>query len=108
MAYATPKTIAALFKLIVGKTIYHVKNMAQFSKQLKDSRLKEDDIMNSHDVVSLFTSVLINKAMVVIWNQLEGDKTLKGRMNLTSNEVMCLLEFVILMIYLQFDGEFYQ
>ena len=64
--------------------------------------------MNSHSVVSLFTNVPINKEMVVIWKRLEGDKTLKNRMNFTPDDVMSLLEFVMSTTYFQFDGEFYQ
>ena len=83
MVYTTSKAITNLLKPLVGKTIHHVKNMAQFSNQLRDLRLKKDEIMNSHDVVSLFTNVPINKAMAVIRKLLEGDKTLKNRTNLT-------------------------
>ena len=103
MAYATSKAITDLLKPQVGKTTYHIKNPAQFSKQLRDLRLKEDEIMNSHDVVSLFTNVPINKAMVVIRNRL-GDKTLINRMNLTPDDVMSLLEFVMSTTYFHFDG----
>ena len=67
--------------------------------------MKVDDIMNSHDVVSLFTNVTINKVMVVIRKWLEGAKTFKSRTNLTPN-VMSLLDFVMSMTNFQFDGEF--
>ena len=60
MAYTALKAIADLLKRLVGKTIYHVKNTAQFSKQLRDLWLKKDEIMNSHDVVSLLTNVPIS------------------------------------------------
>ena len=49
MAYTTSKAIVNLLKPLVGKTIYHIKNTAQFSQQLWDLQLKEDEIMNSHD-----------------------------------------------------------
>ena len=75
MVYATSTAIADILKLLVGKTIYHVKNTAQFSKQLRDLQLKEKEIMNSHDVVSLFTNIPIDKAMAVIRKQLEHGKT---------------------------------
>ena len=58
-------------------------------------------------MVSLFTNVPINKAMAVIGKRL-GDKTLKNRTNLTPDDVMSLLEFVMLTTYFQSDGEFYQ
>ena len=53
-------------KPLVDKTTFHIQNPAQFSKQLRDLQLKEDEIMNSHDVVSLCTNVPINKVMAVI------------------------------------------
>ena len=64
--------------------------------------------MNSHDVVSLFTSISINKAMPVIRKQLEGGRTLINRTNITPDDVMSLLEFVTSTPCFQFDGEFYQ
>ena len=54
MAYTTSKAIADLPKPLVGKTIDHGKNTHQFSKQLRDLRLKNDEIMNCHDVVIVF------------------------------------------------------
>ena len=108
MVYTTSKAIANLLKPLVSQTIYHVKNTSKFSKQLRDLRFEEDDIMNSHDVVSLLTHVPIDKVMAVIWKWLEHDKTLSSRMNLTPNNVMSLLEFVMSMTYFKFDGEYYQ
>ena len=54
----------------VGKTSYHIKNTATFSKELKDLQVEENEIMNSHDVVSLFTIVHIKKVMEVIRKKL--------------------------------------
>ena len=81
-----------LLKPLVGKTIYYVKNMArgQFSKQLRDMMVEEDEIMNSHDVVS-FTNVPIDKVMAVIRKWLDHDKTPSSRTNLTPDDVMSLL-----------------
>ena len=64
--------------------------------------------MNFHDVVSLFTNVPINKVMVVINKWLEHEKTLSSRMNLTLDDFMSPLEFVMSMMYFQYDGEYYQ
>ena len=65
---------------------------------MRDLWLKEVH-MHAQDVVSLLTNVLINKVMAVIRKQVEGDTTLKSRMNLTPNEVMSLLGFVMSMTY---------
>ena len=61
--------------------------------------LKDDEIMNSHDVVSPFTNVPIKKVMAVIRKQLEHYKALISRMNLTQNDIMSLLEFIMLTTY---------
>ena len=66
MAYTILKAIADLLNPLVGKTIYHERNTAQFSNQLRDLRVQDDEIMNAHDVVSLFTNVSIDKVMAVI------------------------------------------
>ena len=78
--------------------------MAEFRKQLSYLRLKDDEIMNSHDMLSLFTHVHIDKVMAVIRKCLECDKTLSSRMNLTLHDVMSLMGFVMSMTYFQFDG----
>ena len=64
LAYATSKAIGDLLKPLLGNTSYHIKNMVIFSNELKDVWV-EDRIMNSHDVVSLFTNVPIEKALEV-------------------------------------------
>ena len=51
---------------LVGKTIYHVKNMVQFIKQLRELRMQDDEIMNCYDVVRLSTNVPIDKTMSVM------------------------------------------
>ena len=45
-----------------------------FSKELKDLQVEENEIMNSHDVVSLFTNVPIKKAMEVTRKKIEDKK----------------------------------
>ena len=61
--------------------------------------------MISHDVVGLFTNVPIKKAMAVIRKWLEGNKTFKSSTNLTPDDIMSLLEFVMSMTDCQCDGE---
>ena len=44
--------------------------------ELRDLRVEEDEIMNFHNIVSLFTNVPIKKALEVIKKKLEEDRTL--------------------------------
>ena len=59
MGYNLSRSLANLFKPLVGKTEFLMKNIARFSKDIKDIRIEPDEIMSSHDVVSLFTNVPI-------------------------------------------------
>ena len=49
----------------------------------------------SHDVVSLFTNTLINKALEIIEQRLQQDKTLKDRTHMEVKDIMILLEFTV-------------
>ena len=108
MAYNTSKAIADLFKPLIGKTKYYVKNTVDFRKDLSNMCILEDEIMNSHDVVSLFTNISLNQAMPVIRKRLGSDNTLHEHTNLLTEDIMSLLEFVLSTTYFQFDSTFYQ
>ena len=75
MAYNVPSLLADLLKPLVGKTEYFVKNTASFSKDLKGIKMEGGEIMNSHDLVSLFTNVHIPQALEVGW-RLRPDNSL--------------------------------
>ena len=108
MAYNTSKAIADLLKPLMGKTKCHVKNTVDFSQGLSNMRILEDEIMNSHNVVSMLTNVPLNQAMSVIRKRLESDNTLCERTNLLTDYIMSLLEFMLSTTYVQFDSCFYQ
>ena len=70
--------------------------------------MEENEIMNSHDVVSQFTNAPIIKSLEVIRKKLEKDKTLSDHTNFDANHVTSLLEFVMSTMYFQFDSQYYQ
>ena len=59
--------------------------------------------MNFHDVVSLFTNVPIKEALIIIRKRLRADKTLHPCMNLTAEDIMQLLEFVLSTTYFSYN-----
>ena len=99
LVYTTSKAITDLLKPLIVKTKCHVKNTVDFSKDLSNMRILKDEIMNSHDVVSLFTNVPLNQAMSVIRKRLESDNTLCECTNLLTDDVMSLLELVLCTTY---------
>ena len=54
----------------------------------------DNEIMNFHNVVSLFTNVALADVKDVIRNKLKNDKSLPKRTRLTVNDIMTLLDFM--------------
>ena len=70
--------------------------------------IEEDEVFASYDVVSLFTNTPIDKALSVIRDRLENDKTLKKRTKLSVQDIMGLTEFILTTTYFTFRGDIYK
>ena len=77
IGYNVSKSLSDLLSPIVGKTEHHVNNSKEFIEEMKDVKLESDEMLNSHDVVSLFTNVPIPLTMNIIQKRLECDTTLQ-------------------------------
>ena len=73
---------------------YHVKNSKHLSDSLSTVMIEEDEVFASHDVVSLFTNTPIDKALIVIRDRLENNKTLKKRAKLSVQDIMGLIIYL--------------
>ena len=62
----------------------------------------------SYDVIALFTSIPIDTTINIIKKQLQEDKDLQSRTNMTIKNICCLLEFCLKNTYFKFNGEFYE
>ena len=51
---------------LMGRTDTFVKNSAEFAEDIRKTHTEEETTMVSFDVVSLFTKVLLNKALEYI------------------------------------------
>ncbi len=92
---------------MVGKTKYHVKNSKDLAQSLSELVIQEDEILNSHDVVSIFTNTPIEKALEIIKDRLQKDQTWKEVSNLEIMDIIELLEFVLTTTYFRFRGQLY-
>ena len=90
---------------LVGKTEQFVKNSKEVVNSLKGERVEVDQELRSYDVMALFTSILVDKALDVIKKCLEKDSMLKER---APPDVVNLLELCLRCTYCVFQGEFYQ
>ncbi len=108
IGYNLSRSLADILSPIVGKTQHHVNNSKEFSQEMSAVYIQNGEEFISHDVVSLFTNVPIDKALQVIRERLESDKSLQKRTNLTVDNIMELLEFVLTTTYFSFNGTIYQ
>ena len=106
--YNLSKSLADILQPLVGLTEHHVKDIQDLVESLKDTVIQDDEVFISHDVVSLFTKTPINEALIVIKQRLDKDTTLCERTNLTSKDIIDLLEMVLMSTYFIFRGTIYK
>ena len=75
---------------------------------LTEKRISADEVMMSFDLKSLYTNLLVKRALSVVCAQLENDHQLQSRTPLTAGELSTLLEFCLTPTYLTFQGLFYR
>jgi len=113
IGYSTSRWLADILGALVGKTPHHCHNSKHLAEELQKVALEEDDILNSHDVVSLFTNTPIEKVLEIVKNRLDKENILKDYnketgFNLESDDVVNLLEFVLTTTYFTFRGKIYR
>ena len=71
------RELARILAPLAGRSSSHVKISSDFMDQIRQASLEETDVMESFDVASLFTRVPVNEVLVVIYQRLQNDATLK-------------------------------
>ncbi|XP_053392037.1 uncharacterized protein LOC128554747 [Mercenaria mercenaria] len=108
IGYDTSRALADILGPLVGTTQYHVKNSKDFSKCMATVMINENEMFNSHDVVSLFTNTPIEKVLRVNEDRLKADQQLKKSTNLSVQDIMTLLKFILTTTYFTFRDQIYQ
>jgi len=85
-----------------------VKNSKDFVDKIKDVTIDDDEELRSYDVTALFTSVPVDKALVIIQRRLESDISLKERTNLNPDQITRLLKLCLETTYFVYDGVYYK
>ena len=76
----------------------------QLCAYMTRNKIEEEEIFNSHNVVSFFTNTPIDKALELICSRLEKDSRLKK----VVPDIIELLKFVLSTTYISFGGKVYQ
>ena len=113
IGYSTSRWLADILGALVGNTQHHVQNSKQLAEDLAKVVIEEEDILNSHDVVSLFTNTPIDQVLEIVKERLEKEEILKAYnkeqgFNLESEDVVKLLDFILTTTYFKFNGEIFR
>ena len=80
---------------MVGKSSSFVKNSKEFARFISSQTIETGWVLVSFDVISLFTSIPIERAIEIASKRLKEDNTLEERTCLTADEIIKLLEFCL-------------
>ena len=80
---------------MAGKTFSCIKDSSHFINDIKNIHVDETEILVSFDVVSLYTKVLVEKAIIII-------------RKITNNEIANFIRICLKSTYFTFCGEFYE
>jgi hypothetical protein len=87
---------------------FSIKNSNEFAEQIRLQSISSNEIMVSFNVVSLFTSIPIELALQVVKQRLVQDNNLTTRTDISINNIIKLLEFVLRNSFFKYDGCHYQ
>ena len=102
------KELTRILSPLAGKSPSHVRNSADFMQRIRQTSLAETDIMISFDVVSLFTNVPVDEALLVIAERLQQDTTLEERTSIPIPNLCHLVELCLNSPYFQFGGSYFE
>ena len=100
--------MANLLAPVVGPSSPHVRNSKIFAEFVSQQALREDEIMVSFDVVSLFTCVPTDLAVRIARGRLEKDPTLPERTDLFVDDIVNLITLCLNATFLEFRGKVHQ
>ena len=106
--YSLSKHLVSILSPLVGNSEHHVRNSTDFAKFITAQTVKEDEVLVSFDVVSLFTRIPTNLAVQVACQRLQDDPSLPERTSLTPSEIVSLLELCLNATYFAFRNTYYQ
>ena len=91
-----------------GDTENTVKNSCHFAEFVRGKTVKADQVLDSFDVVPLFTNIPVDLAIKVATKRLRQDATLLQRTSLPVEDIIDFLSFCLNTTYFVFEGCYYQ
>ena len=106
--YEISKYIANILKPYGKLKEQHTNSSKSFSTFICQQKIEPDEIMVSFDVTSLYTTIPIDQALLIIKDLLEHDQKLADMTLLSPKQILDLLDILLCTTYFKFNGDFYQ
>ena len=106
--YNTSKFLTNISTPLQNGNGFSVTNSSNFSNEISNIDIQDDEIMLSFDVVSLFTAIPVKKACEYIQNKLDCDESLHLRTNLDTTDIISGLNFVLSNNYFVYNDSIYK
>ena len=104
--YDISQYLVELIQPTLNKSKYKITNSSSFVNEAKGWLVKRDEVQVSYDIVNLYSSVPINKALDVLMDQLNSDKDdLMKRTKLCLKDIYELAELCLSKCYILWNGE---
>jgi hypothetical protein len=105
--YNVCKELTKILKPLSESGRSFLKNTADLKEMLKDILLDDECLLASLDVVALYPSIPVKKALEIVQERLENDKTLEERTKWKVEDIMKLLEISMETHFITLDGTIY-
>ena len=106
--YEISKYIANILRPYGKLKEQHTHSSKSFSTFICQQKIEPNEIMVSFDVTSLYTTIPIDQALLIIRDLLEHDQKLVDRTLLSPKQILDLLDILLRTTYFKFNGDFYQ
>ena len=99
--YNICKELTKILQPISSAGKSYIKNTYALKAMLSDINLDEDCLMASLDIVGLYPSVPVKKALEIVRKKLEEDETLQSRTEWKVDDIMILLGHKLMVVRLE-------
>ena len=107
--YEISKYITNILKPYGKLKQQHTHSSKSFFAFICQQNIERDEIMVSFDVTSLYTTIPIDQALLIIRDLLEHDEKFADRTLLSPpRQILDLLDILLRTTYFKFNGDFYQ
>ena len=97
-----------LYIVLTRKLGWHSENSKIFSDYVRKLKVKDDEILVSFDVTSLYTNVPVKETLVIIKTLMENDADLQNKTNIPPKDLLDITEFLLTKTWFLFDGTFFK